>query len=513
MNPTVSIIIPIYNAEATLHRCIDSVLTQKYTDFELILVDDGSTDSSPAICDSYAAADERIRVIHQENRGVSASRNLAIGLALGEFLQFVDSDDWITPKTTQLFVDAAVANHCDMVIADFYRVSGNRVSHKRDIEEEGVLTREEFADCMMERPADFYYGVLWNKLFRRDIVKKYALTMNPEINWCEDFLFNLEYILHSETFYVLPVPVYYYLKRKGSLASQGMSFRKTVQMKLNVFAYYNNFYKNVWSEEEYEKRRFQVYRFLIDAAQDGVVPPLLLPGSKKLGEEHSILSLEALEGEGELLGAYKNRKLLDYYLETVAEKNNLTLSDVQLLMNIDVLRNVEAPQGEVQKEEENPDAADGPCGIPESGEAPASGPVCYDYLITRRKLADFAGISSQALSSGLQQLGRKGLLVVLRPERTLSPEDWEEGEDLAGSAPETDRLSGSEKKSEKSHRKKESKKIRIRLLPAAQTVLDGIRDAQELCMQAKYAGFTEEEWMQYEQLQKKIDENIRNVLI
>ena len=191
MNPTVSIIIPIYNAEATLHRCIDSVLTQKYTDFELILVDDGSTDSTPAICDTYAAANERVRVMHQENRGVSASRNLAIGMASGVFLQFVDSDDWITPKTTQLLVDAAEQNRCDMVIADFYRVSGNRVSHKRDIEEEGVLSREEFADCMMERPADFYYGVLWNKLFRRDIVQKYTLTMNPEINWCEDFLFNL----------------------------------------------------------------------------------------------------------------------------------------------------------------------------------------------------------------------------------------------------------------------------------------------------------------------------------
>ena len=113
-----------------LQRCIDSILHQEYTDYELFLVDDGSTDGSGDICDAYAAADARITVIHKENTGVSDSRNLAISQARGTYLQFLDSDDWITPDATKLFVRAATEHDCDLVIADFYRVVGERVSHK-----------------------------------------------------------------------------------------------------------------------------------------------------------------------------------------------------------------------------------------------------------------------------------------------------------------------------------------------------------------------------------------------
>ena len=152
---TVSIIIPVYNAEHTLERCVDSVLGQEFTDFELLLVDDGSSDGSPALCDRYAAQDSRVRVIHKENGGVSAARNAAMDLAEGEFLQFLDSDDWITPDATKLLLRSAREHQCDLVIADFYRVVGDRVSHKGGIEEDRVLSQEEFAGHMMENPADF----------------------------------------------------------------------------------------------------------------------------------------------------------------------------------------------------------------------------------------------------------------------------------------------------------------------------------------------------------------------
>ncbi|MFQ8879299.1 MAG: glycosyltransferase family 2 protein [Roseburia hominis] len=287
MNPTVSIIVPVYNAKNYLQRCIDSILHQEYTDYELFLVDDGSTDGSGDICDAYAAADARITVIHKENTGVSDSRNLAISQARGTYLQFLDSDDWITPDATKLFVRAATEHDCDLVIADFYRVVGERVSHKGDIEDDGVLTREEFAAHMMENPADFYYGVLWNKLYRRDLVEKYHLRMDVSVNWCEDFLFNLEYILHANVFYALQAPVYYYVKTKGSLASQGLSITKTVKMKFMVFEYYNEFYKNVYDEKAYEKKRLSVYRFFLDAASDGTVPPTLLPGAKSSAQSAS----------------------------------------------------------------------------------------------------------------------------------------------------------------------------------------------------------------------------------
>ena len=107
MGPKVSIIVPIYNAQKTLRRCIDSILNQDYTDFQLLLIDDGSKDDSGRICDEYASEDERVHVIHKENSGVSDSRNLALNEAKGEYLQFLDSDDWITPNATRLLVESA----------------------------------------------------------------------------------------------------------------------------------------------------------------------------------------------------------------------------------------------------------------------------------------------------------------------------------------------------------------------------------------------------------------------
>ncbi len=369
-NPMITMIIPVYNAERTIARCIDSVLKQEYTNFELLIVDDGSTDNSGAICDSYEEKDSRIRVIHQENSGVSASRNLALSLARGTYVQFLDSDDWITPNAMRLLSNAALTFHCDMVISDFYRVSGKRVSHKGNIDEEGLLTTEEFAAYMLENPADFYYGVLWNKLYRREIIETYQLKMDPAISWCEDFMFNLEYIRHAKTFYVLPVPLYYYVNTKGSLANQGMSITQTIKMKLMVFEYYNNFYKHVLTEKDYEKNQLRVYRFLIDAANDGVVLPSILPGTKKLGEERSFVSKEAIAGQGPLKDCYRSRKLLDYCLEPIAQKNGLTSQEIWLLFCL------------------------------------------FDphHGATRKELADFAGFSPSTLSSLLQRLTHKGLI-------------------------------------------------------------------------------------------------------
>lgn len=370
MSPCVTIIVPIYNAEATLRRCVESVLNQEFSDFELILADDGSTDGSGAICDRFAQADGRVRVVHKENSGVSDTRNQAMDRAEGEYLQFLDADDWITPNATKLLAQAAREHQCDMVISDFYRVVDGRVSPKGDIDEGGPLTREEFAAHMMENPADFYYGVLWNKLYRRDIIREHRLRMDPDISWCEDFLFNLEYIRHASRFFALQVPIYYYVKTKGSLASQGLSISKTVRTKLMLFEYYNQFYKTVLDEAEYEKRRLKVYRFLIDTAQDGMVPPLPL-GSTRLGEERTHIHSGALEGRGLLFDAFRERKLLDYYLEPAAQKNGLTLADARLLLHLYQ------------------------CG---GG--------------TRKELSDFAGLPRGGLAVPLQRLTAKGLIAV-----------------------------------------------------------------------------------------------------
>ena len=462
MRPMVSIIVPIYNAEQYLRRCVDSILNQEYTDFELLLVNDGSTDASGDICEEYGDRDPRVIVIQKENTGVSDSRNRALDRARGKYLQFLDSDDWITPDATRLFVRAAEEYGCDMVISDFYRVVGERLSTKGDIEEEGVLTREEFAAHMMENPADFYYGVLWNKLYRRDIVEEHNLRMDTDINWCEDFMFNLEYIRYAKVFYALHAPIYYYVKRKGSLASQGINISKTVKMKLNVFEYYNNFYKHVLEEEDYEKNRLQVYRFFIDAAGDGTVPPSILPGSKKLGDERVFVNTEILQAEGPAGEDYRKRKLLEHYLEPVALKGDLKVMDVRLLLCL------------CEKHE-------------------------WD---SRRELADFAGISRTNLTSGLQRLNMRGFLKieeVKEPRPSRKSKTAGEVQIRAAEMPET-------------KRKDRKTRVTVTILPAADAIMRELALAQRDYDEATFAGFTEEELTRYADLSEKIKENTKRIL-
>ncbi len=462
MRPMVSIVVPIYNAEQYLRRCVDSILNQEYTDFELLLVNDGSTDASGDICEEYGDQDPRVIVIQKENTGVSDSRNRALDRARGKYLQFLDSDDWITPDATRLFVRAAEEYGCDMVISDFYRVVGERLSTKGDIEEEGVLTREEFAAHMMENPADFYYGVLWNKLYRRDIVEEHNLRMDTDINWCEDFMFNLEYIRYAKVFYALHAPIYYYVKRKGSLASQGINISKTVKMKLNVFEYYNNFYKHVLEEEDYEKNRLQVYRFFIDAAGDGTVPPSILPGSKKLGDERVFVNTEILQAEGLAGEDYRKRKLLEHYLEPVALKGDLKVMDVRLLLCL------------CEKHE-------------------------WD---SRRELADFAGISRTNLTSGLQRLTMKGFLKV---EEVKEPKPSKKDKTTGKNKMKTAEMA-------ETKRKERGGRIAATILPAADAIMKELKMAQRDYDAARFAGFTEEELIQYADLSEKIKENTKNIL-
>lgn len=188
--PFVSLIIPVYNAEKYLRRCLTSAMEQTFKDMEILVVNDGSTDESLAICLEYAQMDPRFHIINKENTGVSDSRNRAIQIAKGDYLQFMDSDDWLTPDATETFVYAAQKFNCDLVIADFYRVDKAVFTEKQHIRERGLLTREQFATYMMQDPADFYYGVLWNKLYRRQVIADNHLEMDAQMRWCEDFLFN-----------------------------------------------------------------------------------------------------------------------------------------------------------------------------------------------------------------------------------------------------------------------------------------------------------------------------------
>ncbi len=334
MNPQVSIIIPVYNAnkgkDLGIDRCLQSVLNQEYQDYEVICVDDGSSDGSAEVLDTFASRDARVHVIHKKNGGVSKARNTALKNAHGKYIQFMDADDWIPKDSTKNLVRTMETKGVDLVIADFYRVVGNNVARKGCISSDDVLTIQQFAELMMDSPADYYYGVLWNKLYKTDLIQEYDLKMDEDLNWCEDFIFNLEYLLHVERVAALQIPVYYYVKTKGSLVSQTMSLPKVVAMKTNVFNYYNNFYRHILDEKEYRKSRLNIASFLVSAAKDDSANPIR-PSTKKLGKEKVIASYDPNNTASISSFAYYVEKVHDSYMNNVALKHNLGLNDVKVM--------------------------------------------------------------------------------------------------------------------------------------------------------------------------------------
>lgn len=264
--PLVSIIIPIHNSEATLRRCVDSVLNQNYRNTEVFLVDDGSEDSSYQICLEYARQDNRIKVIRKPQSGVSDTRNKAMEQAGGGYLQFVDSDDWISPDATKVMVDAAESTFADLVVSHFFRVKKDKVRIKGHIRDYEVMERRRYAEYMMEKPANYYYGVMWNKLYRRDIMEKYKIRCGKDLNWCEDFLLNLNYLCYAETVTAVPIPVYYYVKTKNSLVAKEATVKNSIQMKVMTFSYYKALYEQI---DLYEENKGKINRYFLAIAEDG----------------------------------------------------------------------------------------------------------------------------------------------------------------------------------------------------------------------------------------------------
>ena len=167
--PLISIIVPVYNVEQYLVRCIDSILHQTYTNLEVILVDDGSTDNCPSICDSYSIKDERIKVIHKQNGGLSSARNVGLDAANGEYIGFIDSDDFILPEMYEVLFRLIKDSNADIGLCSFQRVDeeGNPLHGDDDIFEPEVLSGGEALTAFMTK--QWRYVIVWNKLYEASI--------------------------------------------------------------------------------------------------------------------------------------------------------------------------------------------------------------------------------------------------------------------------------------------------------------------------------------------------------
>ena len=327
----VSVIVPVYNGEKSIERCAGSILNQDYPELELILVDDGSRDRSWEIIQAIAAADHRVKAIHQENGGVSSARNRALAEASGTYVQFADVDDWLPMDATKMLVREMEAQSAELVVGDFYRVVDGNVSEKGSIEMGGALTLQQYANAMMLSPADLYYGVPWNKLYRRDIIEQYSIRMDENISYSEDMIFNLEYLLHVKSVAILKAPVYYYQYTKGSLVDQSLNLSSTIKMKKSVIGYYNEFFRKTFDAPSYQERLPVIYGYLLAVSHDSLALPFA-PGTRKL---NAGIDLSALSGECgaafPMRSAILEARLLGRYLETLARKHGMAEARIKLL--------------------------------------------------------------------------------------------------------------------------------------------------------------------------------------
>ena len=245
----ISIIVPIYNSERFLPRCIESVLNQSFSDFELLLIDDGSTDGSGEICDVFSEKDRRIHVFHKENGGVSSARNLGLEQATGEWIYFVDSDDEVLTNGLQTLVDS-ISDDGDIVMGGFVEEDENGNCISVDKRVVLSLTKRQSIITLYGGNGSFYHycGYLWMRLLRRSVIQDYNLRFDTAISIKEDTLFLMQYICKSNGITrQTTAPVYKYYRRSDSAMGRVEksydpkyvdSFYALVKMKHEVEALY-----------------------------------------------------------------------------------------------------------------------------------------------------------------------------------------------------------------------------------------------------------------------------------
>lgn len=216
----VSIIVPVYNAEKYLDECINSIRQQSYTNIEIILVDDGSTDSSVLICNHHAFADNRINLYSKKNGGVSSARNLGISKAKGEYIAFADADDILKPELIETLMTCLVENQADRVCGGYEHLheDGHRVYRKTRIAD-GMYKTEDLLPYMIDDGtlSGFLFSGVYNSIFIKEIIDVNNIRFREDIKYNEDGLFSFEYALHSKSLYSLrSKPLYLYRQHRES---------------------------------------------------------------------------------------------------------------------------------------------------------------------------------------------------------------------------------------------------------------------------------------------------------
>ena len=220
--PTISVIVPVYRAEAFLRKCTDSILQQTYTDLEIILVDDGSPDNCPAMCDAWAERDSRIKVIHKQNGGLSDARNAGLAIATGEYIAFVDSDDWVSKHYIKTLYEAASSVDADICECEIIRTGGEAPQEETPLPTKPVCYETEKAVEMLIGDMVLHQYV-WNKIYRSTCLKGIPF-IKGKTN--EDEFWTYQVFGRANRVVKIEERLYYYFQRSGSIMNSGYSLKR-----------------------------------------------------------------------------------------------------------------------------------------------------------------------------------------------------------------------------------------------------------------------------------------------
>lgn len=230
----ISIIVPIYNSESYLEQCVDSILNQTFQDFELLLIDDGSTDNSLQICLQYSQKDNRIRCYTQKGLGPSAARNIGLEHAQGEYITFVDSDDYLNLDALEILYNAIQDGAYDLVRCSFQCVGPRNKLKTRELPDIHVHSKHELAQIYYNNYELYLHANVWGKLYRASIIKKHNIKFKKDIHVCEDRIFNVEYAQYANTAILLKYVGYNYVDR-GNISLAQRADLNTLEGNLEVF--------------------------------------------------------------------------------------------------------------------------------------------------------------------------------------------------------------------------------------------------------------------------------------
>ena len=209
MQPKISIIVPVYKAEKYLHRCVDSILSQTFTDFELLLINDGSPDNSGAICDEYAQKDNRVRVFHKENGGVSSARNLGLDNAKGEWITFCDADDYVSEKWL-MSCKNAVKDDIDIVFNGYCYITSTEKENRIPFSKNAIC-KTEIKKAITDLVISNCYGYIWLAVFKKSLIENLCLRFDEKSAFNEDAQFLSTYLENTKSFSTIKEANYYYM--------------------------------------------------------------------------------------------------------------------------------------------------------------------------------------------------------------------------------------------------------------------------------------------------------------